>query len=122
MKYRNNKKDKSKKKKRINKLEYYQYLRTPQWKLFRQLALDTLGHECGKCGNKNELQVHHKHYKNIFQENIKDVMILCASCHRMTHKKQLWTNGKESKYMRHPNTKQNTVTYYPDRKINPTTP
>lgn len=108
---------KIKKKKKINKREYYDYLKTPQWKLFRQLALDTLGHECGKCGNKNELQVHHKHYRNIFQENIKDVMILCASCHRMTHKKKLWTNGKESKYMRHPKSKQDTVTYYPGRKV-----
>lgn len=112
-----NERRKRNKKKKINKKEYYEYLRTPQWKLFRQLALDTLGHQCGKCGNKSELQVHHKHYRNLFQENIKDVMILCAPCHRMTHKKKLWTNGKESKYMRHPKTKQNTVTYYPDRTI-----
>lgn len=116
---KNNRPKKKKKITKRDKKKYYEYLQSPEWKIFRQLALDTLGHSCGKCGNKKDLQVHHKHYRNIFKENISDVMILCKPCHKKTHRDKALKNPKPLTFMRHANYDTSTTTFYPDRKINP---
>lgn len=104
------------KKKKKNKRDYYEYIRSKKWKDFRDQALTYYGHNCASCGNKSDLQVHHKHYKTLFREEIKDVMILCETCHRKTHKNKIWHNPKPSKYMRHANYETAPATFYPNRK------
>ena len=98
------------------KSEYYAYLRSVQWKQKRQMAFDVYGKVCSLCNSRHDLEIHHRHYKNIFKEQIEDLMVLCESCHKTYHKKQIWKNGKKSKYMRDPNYQVTTATYYPDRR------
>lgn len=93
--------------------EYYrEYLKTKQWKFFRQQALDFYGRKCNKCESNLRLEVHHKHYKNLGKEELKDVEILCKNCHRLHHKRKKLTNPKPSKYMRNPYYDTTPVTYY----------
>lgn len=54
------------KKKRKDREAYQRYLKSSAWETFRQKAFDFYGRECKKCGCKNNLHVHHKTYKNLF--------------------------------------------------------
>ncbi len=40
---------------------------------------------CEFCGNKNNLDIHHKVYSNA---NLKNLMVLCRSCHLKIHKRE----------------------------------
>jgi 5-methylcytosine-specific restriction endonuclease McrA len=64
---------------------YETYLRSGAWKKKRKEALDYYGHFCNKCKSTEYLQVHHKHYDNIFNEKIEDLEILCGDCHMQFH-------------------------------------
>lgn len=99
-----------------NKQEYYNYLRSQPWRDKRKLALEFYGNNCCLCGSRHSIQVHHRNYRNIFHENMEDLILLCESCHKQFHKNKIWKNGKTSKYMKHPESDVNTVTYYPNRK------
>ncbi len=71
--------------KRNWKKKYKKYLLSDEW---AQLKIDLFkyrGKECEKCGETKYLQVHHLSYKNIFQEEPEDLMILCKSCHKKEH-------------------------------------
>jgi len=120
--------------KKTRKQEYYEYLNSPQWKEKRRTALDFYGRNCCLCGYKHHLQVHHRNYTSVLHEDMKDLIVLCETCHerfnkfkkekyqekkksrKQKKKKDIWKNGKESKYMRNPDADKNTVTYYPHRK------
>jgi 5-methylcytosine-specific restriction endonuclease McrA len=97
------------------KAQYHKYLNSAQWKEKRKFALEFYGNRCALCGNRYDLEIHHRTYKNIFKEPMEDLMILCETCHKHHHKGQIWKNGKESKYMRNPKYEVETVTYYPKR-------
>jgi len=46
---------------------------------------------CQKCGRKNDrLNVHHKHYKSLGREKLKDLLVLCPKCHAAVHKQEWW--------------------------------
>jgi len=76
----------ARKKNRKTKSEDYQtYLLSSEWRLFRQKAFKHHGKVCKTCGSKEHLQVHHLHYKNIFHEQLEDVVILCETCHEAVH-------------------------------------
>lgn len=64
---------------------YHKYLLSPKWRNIRTDILNERGHNCEKCGEKKNLQIHHLTYKNIFNEKPEDLMILCRSCHRKEH-------------------------------------
>lgn len=68
-----------------DKDNYHDYLRSAKWKEFREKALDFYGNECGLCGSRYNLEVHHKTYINIFKEQLPDVMLLCQQCHYNHH-------------------------------------
>lgn len=109
-----------KKTKKFPRAEYNKYLKSPEWKKKRELVFDTYGRTCSMCGSIHNLEIHHKHYKNLFKEKIKDLMVLCEPCHSKIHrdikeKKQNKLNRKD-KYYRQPSYDKSTTTYYPDRK------
>ena len=70
---------------RLRSLPYDEYLKTRHWKDFRKLALDHHGSKCNRCESVSRLQVHHKTYANLGNEQLGDVEILCKSCHRAEH-------------------------------------
>ena len=74
--------DDSTPKKGIEKtLEYQEYIKSTQWKHIRQTMLKLKNHQCERCGRKNNLEVHHKHYKNFKKESFSDLELLCKPCH-----------------------------------------
>ena len=65
--------------------KYKEYLLSPEWKEFRKKAFEHYGRKCSKCKRTKNLQVHHLHYKNIFNEQLTDVVILCRKHHELEH-------------------------------------
>ena len=39
------------------------------------------GFACGLCGSKKQIQVHHRTYKNQYNEKPEDLIVLCHTCH-----------------------------------------
>ena len=83
--------------------KYKKYIKTDEWKLIRENVLQRDNYTC-QCCNRNQdeideynnkkgkklisLVVHHKTYKNLFNEvetNYKDLITLCSVCHRAIH-------------------------------------
>lgn len=66
---------------------YSEYLETPEWKEIRNKALKKSGFKCSVCNRDDELNVHHKTYKNRGCEKIDDLVVLCRNCHSIFHGK-----------------------------------
>lgn len=65
--------------------EYQEYLESPKWKEFRKKVFERYGRKCDKCQTTKNLQVHHLHYHNIFNEQLEDVRVLCKKHHDEVH-------------------------------------
>ena len=72
--------------------KYKEYIKSKEW---LEIRLDIIQTRkcCERCGSKRQLQVHHKTYKNIFNEDQEDLELLCARCHMNEH--GLDKNGKK---------------------------
>lgn len=72
---------------KVNRITYAQYLQSEHWKDVRKRFWNSKLHNnsCYACGNKNNLQVHHKTYKRIGHEKLNDFLLLCDDCHKETH-------------------------------------
>jgi len=92
---------KSNKVEKFRKKQYQLYLRSSIWKSKRREALAFHGSKCRKCEITEHLQVNHLHYKNIFNENIKeDLEILCRKCHHEYHGYNFKFTGESKKSFR----------------------
>lgn len=59
------------------------YYRSPQWKIKREMALAAKGRWCRGCLKKHGIfQVHHKSYRNVPNEPLADLEVLCVDCHK----------------------------------------
>lgn len=67
--------------------KYLDYLNSKEWREFRIKALVHFGNQCGLCTSTQNLQLHHKTYKNLFNETFEDVIPLCKKCHKRHHDK-----------------------------------
>ena len=64
---------------------YLDYMRSEEWAKKNMLRLKFDDYRCKNCGCKNNLEVHHKSYDNIYNEDIKtDLITLCHKCHSKT--------------------------------------
>lgn len=66
------------------KKKYYAYLESDEWKQIRIEMLITYP-KCQRCGSKKCLQVHHRTYENVFNEEPEDLEVLCKKCHKQEH-------------------------------------
>ena len=66
-------------------MDYITYLQTPHWKQKRLDAIKYYFGKCCLCNSKDNLDVHHKSYNNLFAEPISDLIVLCRSCHNGQH-------------------------------------
>lgn len=66
--------------------KYYKYLKSVKWKKLRLRLFKSRGRKCERCGETKRLHVHHKTYIRIFKEHLKDLEVLCHTCHRSEHK------------------------------------
>lgn len=87
-------------------IEYKQYLLSNEWLSIR-LDILTSRKVCERCGSKKRLQVHHKHYRNIFNEEPEDLELLCDRCHKKEHKPKISLAKKVKKLKQKRNGKQN---------------
>lgn len=70
----------------LRALPYSEYLKTDHWQQVRTAALKRAGYRCQVCNtNEKSLHVHHRTYEHRGQEYARDVIVLCADCHRLFH-------------------------------------
>lgn len=67
---------------------YMAYLRSDTWKYKRQAVIKRSAGRCEHCGHYcYRPEVHHKTYKHLGAEPLRDLMTLCPDCHRRMHSK-----------------------------------
>jgi hypothetical protein len=76
---------------------YKKYLLSDKWQLKREKLFDVRGKICERCKSKKDIQVHHKTYKNIFNESLNDLEVLCKRCHMAHHRKEKLKSSKNKK-------------------------
>ena len=84
---------------------YGEYLKTKHWDNIKQLMFKTYLYQCSVCGGVQKLQVHHKTYERIGDEDMNDLVYLCKACHRLMHENEALFVGCELS-----NTKRKTKT------------
>ena len=62
-----------------------EYLRSDEWSVTRDEALARAGYRCSTCDADGPLDVHHRTYARLGQEDPGDVIALCRSCHTAIH-------------------------------------
>lgn len=67
---------------------YAEYLTTKHWRILRMRVALRERFYCEKCKRRIwiDFQIHHKTYKRIGKEWLKDLMFLCVDCHKAIHK------------------------------------
>ncbi len=68
--------------------KYKLYLKTKLWKIRRYSKLEEAKFKCDNCGETECLEVHHKNYDSLFNENTKDLIVLCKGCHWIADQKR----------------------------------
>lgn len=67
-------------------MTYRDYLKTDHWQKIRQAKiLKKRGNICRLCAKKSAIDVHHRTYKKIGAERLKDLAPICRSCHTLIH-------------------------------------
>jgi hypothetical protein len=63
---------------------YKEYLASPEWK---ELAgrVKARDRGCVLCASTGQLEVHHRTYERLFNEELSDLTTLCARCHDAHH-------------------------------------
>lgn len=70
----------------LRAMSYSAYLRTPEWRHIRAVALADSDHHCRLCGeNDAPLDVHHNRYPDRGAETLADLIVLCDGCHDRHH-------------------------------------
>ena len=72
---------------RVNEYRSFkkQYLQSPDWIVRKQLVIRR-DHCCQLCQSTTDLNVHHISYKNLGNEPLSDLVLLCQLCHTKLHK------------------------------------
>lgn len=73
-------------------MPYSDYLKTEHWQKTSAAAKDRAGQKCQMCNAYGQLHTHHRTYERRGKELPEDLIVLCASCHKLFH-----DNGKLAK-------------------------
>lgn len=65
-------------------MNYSEYLQSEHWLETREQKLQQVS-LCEGCGKSRGLEVHHLTYERVGKEEMSDLQVLCATCHRRTH-------------------------------------
>lgn len=79
-----------------------EYLKSEHWKQLRLEKLNSRNCECAKCGFKSASNdVHHLDYKQLYDVELLDLVVLCRGCHILLHSKMdEWS--AQMKTLKHP--------------------
>jgi 5-methylcytosine-specific restriction endonuclease McrA len=73
----------------LRSLPYSAYLKTPHWTNKKRLARAMANYRCARCNERRsetvKLEVHHLTYERVGCEELSDLEVLCAPCHRKAH-------------------------------------
>lgn len=64
---------------------YQAYLQSPEWAAKRDAALLRFDGRCAVCNSADRLEVHHRTYERIYEEQVGDLIALCGDCHAKFH-------------------------------------
>jgi hypothetical protein len=83
----------------LERMDYREYLRTPEWRQIRAAALVRAGDCCSlDVTHTDELEVHHRDngaYARRGRELASDLVVLCHACHGLHHK----ANGRPGRVL-----------------------
>jgi len=68
------------------KQAYKNYLKSPIWSSIKSLMKLKHNFQCEECFSEELLEVHHKSYQSVFDEELKHLQLLCKDCHENKHK------------------------------------
>jgi 5-methylcytosine-specific restriction endonuclease McrA len=71
--------------KRNDEFDYTAYLQSPEWWAKRTQAVERAGGRCQLCNSAKSLNVHHRTYARIGNEDPGDLTVLCHRCHGKHH-------------------------------------
>jgi 5-methylcytosine-specific restriction endonuclease McrA len=75
------------------KLRYKNYINSPKWRKKRLKILNERGWNCEDCGSRENLEVHHLHYRSLKHEKSKDLKVLCRFCHSLVDEHHMKASG-----------------------------
>jgi hypothetical protein len=81
----------------MTNLKYDKYIKSEFWQTKRIKALKRAGNKCQVCNGSNKLEVHHRTYERLGNENKKDLTVLCFDCHEKFHSEKTQILKKEIK-------------------------
>jgi hypothetical protein len=66
--------------------DYYRnvYLKTDHWKQLKKEMLQA-NPTCRLCNSPSKLDVHHRHYRSLYNVTLDDLIVLCRRCHADLH-------------------------------------
>lgn len=62
-------------------MDYLTYLASQEWNERRQRVMNYYGHRCAICNASGPLEVHHRTYERLGEEDATDIIPLCPECH-----------------------------------------
>lgn len=65
-------------------IPYDEYLRTKWWRKKRKQKMNSVLWKCERCGG-HATDVHHLHYRSLWNEGNCDLEALCRNCHHGEH-------------------------------------
>lgn len=74
----------------FKRIDYYEYIKSPEWKAKSRDAKERAGWKCQLCskpGSNGDLHTHHNNYERLGRELPSDLIVLCANCHAKFHDK-----------------------------------
>ena len=76
-----------------DRVNYYDYMKSDEWKAKRLECLKRDNFQCQKCGTAKNLVIHHWTYDRLGNEDLGDIVTLCKDCHKKIHENDL--SGRE---------------------------
>lgn len=69
----------------LRSMPYAEYLQTEHWRVTRGYFIQQSGGRCQVCNSTTALDVHHRTYENVGDEQPGDCTVLCRDCHSLFH-------------------------------------
>ena len=76
-------------------VQYYDYIRSPEWREKAVSAKARAGHRCQVCNQQGQLDAHHRSYSRLGRETPADITVLCRACHSLYELNKRRANGTE---------------------------
>lgn len=75
-------------------INYYEYIRSPEWKAKADAAKERAHGHCQVCYKTGKLDAHHRTYERLGNELPEDITVLCRDCHSLYEKNRIKNGGK----------------------------